>query len=186
MEGKNNIIFGFLFLVFSASLGPYMVVELLPGVEEATIKKQQHLSALQLAVSSGFENTETLENMTVEEIAKENSQAILAINTGLNARLTVNTIKGGPHAHGNLESMLNILVGILLGLLSLPSLYKKILSLIFIAGTVMHAGMAFLSVFGFTWAGTLLGTGIGPVLILAGLFLMSIATLFGYKQIPDK
>lgn len=186
MEGKNNIVFGFLFLVLTASLGPYMVVELLPSVEEATIKKQEHLTALQLAVSSEFENAETLEDMTVEEIAKGNSQAIMAINTSLNARLTVNTIKGGPHAHGNLEAILNILVGILLGLLSLPSLYKKILSVIFIAGTVMHAGMAFLGVFGFAWAGTLLGTGIGPVLILAGLFFMSIATFFGYKPMPNK
>ena len=182
MEGKNNIVFGFLFLVLSASLGPYMIVELLPGVEEAAMNKQVHLSALQLAVSSGFENAETLEDMTAEEIAKANSQAIMAINTSLNARLTVNTIKGGPHAHGNLEAMLNILVGILLGLLTLPSIYKKILSLIFIVGTVMHAGMAFLSVFGFAWAGTLLGTGIGPVLILAGLFFMAIAAFFGYKQ----
>ena len=109
MEGKNNIVFGFLFLVLTASLGPYMVVELLPSVEEATIKKQEHLTALQLAVSSEFENAETLEDMTAEEIAKGNSQAIMAINTSLNARLTVNTIKGGPHAHGNLEAILNIL-----------------------------------------------------------------------------
>jgi hypothetical protein len=45
----------------------------------------------------------------------------------------------------------------------------------------MHAGMAFLGVFGFAWAGMLLGTGIGPVLILLGLLLMGVATFVSYK-----
>jgi len=83
-----------------------------------------------------------------------------------------------------LEALLNIIVGLILGLLTLPSLYKQILSWIFIVGTTMHAGMAFLGVFGFSWAGTLLGTGIGPVLILLGLFLMGVATFIGYKKSP--
>ena len=182
MEGKKNIVFGFLFLVISASLGPYMVLTLLPDVEKASSEKQKVLSNLQLAVISDFENTETLEEMTTDEIAKANSEAILAINTNLNARISIDTIKGGPHAHGNLEALLNIIVGLILGLLTLPSLYKQILSWIFIAGTVMHAGMAFLGVFGFAWAGMLLATGIGPVLILLGLFLMAVATFVGYKK----
>jgi hypothetical protein len=46
----------------------------------------------------------------------------------------------------------------------------------------MHAGMAFLGVFGFAWAGMLLATGIGPVLILLGLLLMAVATFVGYKK----
>jgi hypothetical protein len=45
---------------------------------------------------SEFKNTETLEAMTADEIAKANSEAILALNTNLNARITVDTIKGGP------------------------------------------------------------------------------------------
>ena len=160
MEGKKNIVFGFLFLVITASLGPYMVVTLLPDVEKASLQKQKVLSDLHLLVMSEFENTETLEAMTADEIAKANSEAILALNTNLNARITIDMIKGGPHTHGNLEALLNIIVGILLGLLTLPSLYKQILSWIFIVGTTMHAGMAFLGVFGFSWAGMLLGTGI--------------------------
>jgi hypothetical protein len=182
VEGKKNIVFGFLFFVITASLGPYMVLTLMPDVEDAALKKQKEISALQLAVNSDFENTETLEDMTAEEIAKGNSVAIMSINTNLNARLTLNTIKGGPHAHGNLEAMLNILVGIILGLLSLASIYKQIISWTFLVGTTMHAGMAFLSVFGFGWASTLLNTGIGPVLILFGLLSMSLAVLIGYKR----
>jgi len=182
VEGKKNIVFGFLFLVITASLGPYMVVTLMPDVEDAALKKQKEISILQLVVNSDFENTETLETMTAEEIAKGNSVAIMSLNTNLNARLTVNTIKAGPHAHGNLEAMLNILVGVILGLLTLPSVYKQILSWTFIVGTIMHAGMAFLGVFGFSWAGKLLGTGIGPVLILLGLLFMAVATFVGYKR----
>lgn len=181
MEGKKNIVFGFLFLVITASLGPYMVVTLLPDVEKAALEKQKVLSDLQLVVSSDFENLETLDTMTADEIAKANSEAILALNTNLNARISVDTIKGGPHAHGNLEALLNIVVGMILGLLTISSLFKQIISWIFIAGTIMHAGMAFLGVFGFGWAGMLLGTGIGPVLILLGLFLMGLATFFSYK-----
>ena len=182
MEGKKNIVFGFLFLVITASLGPYMIVTLLPDVEKASLEKQRVLSDLQLVVISEFEDPETLEVVTTDEIAKGNSEAILALNTNLNARVSIDTIKGGPHAHGNLEAILNIIVGLLLGLLTLPSIYKQILSWIFIVGTIMHAGMAFLGVFGFSWAGMLLGTGIGPVLILLGLFLMGVATFVGYKK----
>ena len=69
MEGKKNIVFGFLFLVITASLGPYMVVTLLPDVEKASLDKQKVLSDLQLIGMSEFENTETLEAMTADEIA---------------------------------------------------------------------------------------------------------------------
>lgn len=182
MEGKKNIVFGFLFLVMTASLGPYMVVNLLPDAAKATAAKQQVLSNLQLAVNSDFENQETLETMTAEEIAKTNSLAIMAINTNLNARSPIDTIKGGPHAHGNLEAVLNIAVGLVLGLLVLPALVKQALSWIFIIGTIAHSGMAFFAVFGFAWANTILGTGIGAVMILLGLLLMGIATFFGYKR----
>ena len=95
MEGKKNIVFGFLFLLITASLGPYMVLTLLPDAEKVSSEKQRVLSNLQLAVISDFENTETLEEMTTDEIAKANSEAILAINTNLNARISIDTIKGG-------------------------------------------------------------------------------------------
>ena len=181
MEGKKNIVFGFLFLFITASLGPYMVVTLLPDVEKAALEKQKVLSDLQLVVSSEFENPETLDTMTADEIAKVNSEAILALNTNLNARVSIDTIKGGPHAHGNLEALLNIVVGLVLGLLTISSLFKQIISWIFIVGTIMHAGMALFGVFGFAWAGMILGTGVGPVLILLGLFLMGLATFVSYK-----
>ncbi len=181
MEGKKNIVFGFLFLLITASLGPYMIVALFPDAEKAALEKQAVLSDLQLVVSSEFENPETLDEMTADEIARANSEAILALNKNLNAGISIDTIKGGPHAHGNLEALLNIVVGLILGLLTISSLFKQIISWIFIVGTIMHAGMAMLGVFGFAWAGMLLGTGIGPVLILLGLLLMGVATFVGYK-----
>ena len=74
---------------------------------------------------------------------------------------------------------------------SFLNIYGQIKTLLFIFHSRVltltpNIGMAFLGVFGFAWAGTLLGTGIGPVLILAGLLFMSIATFFGYKQMPNK
>ncbi len=182
MEGKKNIVFGFLFIVMTASLGPYMVINYLPDAAIASADKQKVLAELQLAVNTDFENQETLETMTGDEIARKNSLAIMAINTNLNARIPIDTIKGGPHAHGNLEAVLNIVVGLVLGLLVLPALFKQILSWIFIIGTIAHSGMAYFAVFGFAWANTVLATGVGALLILLGLLLMAVAAFIGYKK----
>jgi len=182
MEGKKNIVFGFLFLVITASLGPYMALNLLPDADDATQAKKQQLSTLQLIASSDFENPETLDDMTAEEIAKINSQAILAMNTALNARVRIDGIKGGPHAHGNLESLLNIALGLLLGFLTISSIWKQLISWTFIIGTLAHSGMAFLSIFGVSWAAIVLNSGVGPVLVLSGFLMAGLATWFSFKR----
>jgi hypothetical protein len=75
VTGKYNIVFGFIFLVLTAALGPVMVNNL-PVIGEAQAGKQQSMGALQLAADSGFENVETLEPMTAAEIAQANAAAI--------------------------------------------------------------------------------------------------------------
>ena len=181
MTGKYNIVFGFLFLVLTAALGPVMVNNL-PAIGEAQAGKQQFMGALQLAADSEFENAETLEPMTAAEIAHANAAALLALNKQLNAELPNTAIKGGPHAHGNLESLLNIVVGVVLMFLSVSIRFKQVISSVFILGTLLHSGAMYLAVvFNLAWAGALLATGIGPALILLGLLLAGIAAAIGWK-----
>lgn len=180
MIGKKNIVFGFLYLVLTAALGPYMVTQF-DAVQQAQSEKQQALGRLEQFAANNFE--EDLAPMSAEQIAKANTQAMLALNKQLNARAPIDAIKGGPHAHGNLEALLNVVVGLVLGLLAVSVLFKQIISWIFIAGTLLHSGMLYLAVvFNFGWAGTVLGTGIGPALILLGLLLAGVASFMGLKK----
>ena len=182
MTGKCNIVFGFFYLVLTAALGPVMVNNL-PDISAAGESKQAAMAPLQLAADSDFENQETLEPMSDGEIARANAKALLALNTQLNAVVPNTAIKGGPHAHGNLEALLNIAVGLVLLVLSIGTRFKQVISAIFIVGTLLHSGVLYLGVvFGMGWAFTVLGTGIGPVLILLGLVLAGIASLIGLKD----
>ncbi|MGD8515170.1 MAG: hypothetical protein PVF52_06125 [Granulosicoccaceae bacterium] len=181
MPGRINIVFGFLFLVATAALGPVMVQNL-PQIGEAQAGKQAAMAPLQLAADTGFENAETLEPMTAAEIAQMNAKALLALNKQLNAEVPNTAIKGGPHAHGNLESLLNIVVGIVLMFLTVGRLFKLVISWVFILGTLLHSGVLYLVVvFELGWAGTILGTGIGPILLLLGLLLAGVAAAIGWK-----
>jgi len=182
MIGKKNVVFGFLFLVLTAALGPYMVITQLPAVGEAQTHKQAAVSRLELLAQSNYEDPQTLEKLSAEQIAKENTVALLAINRQLNARAPVDAIKGGPHTHGNLESLLNIVAGIALCFIALKPLFKQIISWTFIVGTLLHSGILYLVViFQQEWAAKVLATGIGPALVLVGLLLMGIAATIGFK-----
>lgn len=183
MIGKKNIVFGFLYLVLTAALGPLMIIQHFPDVDAAEADKQKKVGALQQAVDSGFEHD--LEPMTPEQIAKTNSHAILSLSARTNSRVVIDGIKGGPHAHGNLEALLNIAVGFLLCFLAIHPLFKQTISWIFIIGTIMHSGLLYLVVaLEQGWAASLLGGPvgyIGPVLILLGLALAGIAALLGFR-----
>jgi len=182
MTGKYNIVFGFLYLVLTAALGPVMVNNL-PDISTAQQGKQAAMAPLQLAADSGFEDQETLEPMTDGQIARANTKALLALNTQLNSLAPNTAIKGGPHAHGNLEALLNIAVGVVLLMLGISRRFKQAICVIFIAGTLLHSGVLYLGVvFGMGWAFTVLGTGIGPVLILLGLLLAGIASAMGIRE----
>ena len=181
MIGRKNLVFGFLYLALTAALGPYMILELLPGVEKAAGQRQQQMAKLQLLASNDFE--QDLEPVPADRLARRNSEALLALNRFLQQRQLVDAVKGGPHAHGNLEALLNIAVGLTLGLLAVPALLKQLISWCFLLGALLHSGALYLAVvFEQGWAGSLLGTGIGPLLILAGLVLAGIATAMGMRE----
>lgn len=181
--GKKNIVFGFIYLVFTAALGPVMIVKYFGDVAVAEAAKQEKLSALQVVAANGFEIN--LEKMTPEQIGKTNTSALLALSARANSQMPIDAIKGGPHTHGNLEALLNIVVGLVLGFLAVPALFKHIISWIFIVGALGHSGLLYLAVaLGLPWAQALLASPagyIGPSLILLGLLLAGIAAALGFK-----
>jgi len=116
------------------------------------------------------------------QIAQAQTDAILALNRKLDAAEPIEEIKGGPHAHGNLEALLNIAVGVVLGFLVVGSTFKEIISWLFIGGAVLHSGMLYLgTVLGQGWAWAVLNTAIGPLMLLAGLLLAGVASLKGFE-----
>jgi len=171
MSGKKNIVFGFLYLVLTASLGPYMIAQYFDPVQQAG----------QANAAAVTELTRVVEGGVSDQLAKAQSDAILALNRKIRAEEPIDAIKGGPHAHGNLESLLNIAVGVVLGFLAVGRLWKEAISWLFIGGAVLHSGMLYLGVvFHQGWAWAVLKTGAGPVMVLAGLLLAGLATARGF------
>ncbi len=177
MIGKKNIVFGFLYLVLTAALGPYMVANMLPDINNARLEKQQDVGRLQSLKTNNFE--EELEPLTPEQIAKANTSGILALNKLSNTMAPVEATRS-VHAHGNLEAVLNILAGLALCFIAVNRVFKQAISWIFIAGALLHSGMLYLGNFGQAWAYTLLQA--GPWLVLLGLLLIGIAALIGFKS----
>ena len=185
MIGKKNIVFGFIYLVLTASLGVVMV-DKYEGFGKAAQEKQASVGRLQALKGSDFE--EELEPLSAMQIAKANTAGILGINKLNNTEAEIDAIKGGPHAHGNLESVLNIIAGLTLCFISAAVWMKQLISWLFIVGAVMHSGMLYLqTVFQLQWANTLLETGIGPAAVLLGLLLIGIVSIkgFGNKLVAD-
>jgi len=79
------------------------------------------------------------------------------------------------HVHGNLESMLNILLGYLLCRLALEPWITKAVSVLMIMGALFHSGMLYLAGAGVGWAGNL--TLIGGISIIVSMLLMGIGVV---------
>lgn len=185
MIGKKNVVFGFLMLVVTAALGPYMAIKYVPGVDEARTVKQEKVGRLQQLQESNFE--EDLQALPTDAIAKANTAGILALNLLYNAQAPIDAIKSGPHAHGNLEALLNIAAGIALCFIAVAPLFKQIISWLFILGALLHSGVLYLVVaLDQYWVLPVMKLGIGPVLVLAALLSIGVAAFMGFKGEPVK
>ena len=176
MIGKKNIAFGFLYLVLTAALGPYMITTSVADIEKAYQDKQAPVGRLQDLKTNNFE--EELEPLSADKIAKANTAGILALNTILNLENPQGFMRS-VHAHGNLEAVLNILAGLALCFVAVGKAFKQVISWLFIGGALLHSGMLYLGAFGQSWAFTLLQA--GPWLVLASLLLMGIAAAIGFR-----
>lgn len=179
MIGKKNVVFGFLYLVTTAALG-ILMVNMYADFGQAMQEKQASVGRLQQLKENNFE--EELEPLSAKQIAMANTDGILSLNKLRNTEMPIDSIKGGPHAHGNLEALLNIAVGLVLSFIAVAGWLKQVISWLFILGALLHSGMLYLGrVFNVGWAETLLGTGIGPIMILAGLLIMGITVFIGFR-----
>ena len=180
MIGKKNVVFGFIYLVITAALGPLMIYKYMPAVGEAQAEKQQSVGRLQSLKANEFE--EELEALPPEAIAKANTDGILALNKLVNAQQPIDLIRSGPHVHGNLEALLNIAAGIALCFIAVGRIFKQVISWVFIVGALLHSGLLYLgTMLDMGWAFALLNTGIGPVLVLVGLLLAGVAAAMGWR-----
>jgi len=178
MIGKKNVVFGFLYLVITASLGPFMVVNMIPDIDIAIDEKKGVVGEIQQFKIDDFEKD--LDPMTAEDIAKTNTGGLLSMNKVYNAEAPKNMMKAGPHAHGNLEALLNIVVGIALCFIAVSRKFKQAISWAFISGTILHSGVLFLLVvLEQTWVLAIAPA--GPVLLLLGLFMAGIAAAIGFQ-----
>ena len=183
MTGKKNVVFGFIYLALSAVLGPYMLNTYYGDVYKTAAAKQKQMSKLEQFASNDYMDQE-LNKMSGEQIARANTKAILSLSQSLNSRTPINSIKGGPHAHGTLEAILNIVAGIALAFIAVSPLFKQIISWMFIVGTVLHSGMLYFALaLNMGWAQSLLGSPvsvIGPGILLCALILMAVAAYMGF------
>jgi hypothetical protein len=186
MIGKKNIVFGFIYLALTAAVGAVMILGHFDARSAAETNKRVQLGVLQQIVVDDYEVN--LEQVTPLELAKTNSQAILAISNRINAQKPINTLSSGAHTHGTADALLNIAAGFMLLFLAAPAWLKQTISWMFICGAVLHSGMLFLvSVLGQTWASYLLNGppgAIGRGLTLAGLVLAGIAAAKWFSSTP--
>lgn len=173
MEGKKNIVFGLIYFIATAALG-FVMMGMMEAEGKAEQKKAEKMSHLEQQLQSDFMGGDP---------GTANGEAVTALNDYLKAQGQISSIAGGPHAHGNLEAMLNVVIGILLMFLAVPTALKQVISWLFIGAAVLHSGMLYLGgIFGMGWAYAVLNTSIGPIALLAGLALAAIASIMGLNN----
>ena len=176
MIGKKNIVFGFFYLVFTAALGPYMVINVLPDVDSAMLEKQTSVGRLQQLKTNEFE--EELEPLPPEQIAMANTYGILSLNKITNTQAPLTAMRS-THAHGNLEAVLNVLAGLTLCFIAAGALVKQVVSWLFISGAILHSGMLYLGGFGQAWAYSVLP--VGPWVMLAAIAAIGVVAATGFR-----
>lgn len=183
MIGKKNIVFGFLYLVLTAALGPMMIVKHFPAVGDAEAAKQEQLGKLQQGVGNDFMD-DNLEPMKPAQVDKLNAMSILSLSSRINADQPVAGVRNA-HAHGNLEALLNIAAGFLLCFVAISRKFKQVISWTFIAGALLHSGLLYLAQgLRVEWIAPLMGSpvaSLGPLLVLAGLVMAGVAALIGFR-----
>lgn len=174
LNGKINVIFGFIYLAATAVLGPTVLVPNLYGNLGQLEEAGKAVETVRQGTTNDFQGVKNPDTVIGDAVVKS-----FDFNKG---RLyTVSLIAGGVHAHGNLEALLNIVAGVVLLSLAIPATYKSLLSIIFLVGALFHSGMLYLAqIFNQAWAWNL--TSIGAYAILAGLILLGVASAVGLKQ----
>jgi len=138
---NKNVLSGLLLFSISILIGPFLMGpfsenELMPAMMKQFTEARELQGAL-----AGF-----------DEAADDAAKAAAADNVAIAAgKTTIEGLKAGQvddrwgnfkfsHAHGNLQGILNILVGLVLAQLVIAVKFREVISWLFIAGSWGHAG----------------------------------------------
>ena len=173
---RQNVISGLLLFFASILLGPYMVVSVEPSLQAPEAALNGATQELSSALQSYDENGAAAAERSADDLAAVAARALSAQFTYAKADERVDHIKVA-HAHGNLEGLLNVLVGLFLMGLAVGNGFKQVISWLFIVGSWLHGGGMVLGSWGLGFMFKLLPIG-APLLVLAVLLLI-IAVVIG-------
>lgn len=88
-------------------------------------------------------------------------------------------IMRAAHAHGNLESVLNIIVGVIIDNLRVADSLKRTISILLIFGAIMHSGMLYIAPI-LPFSGNL--AVIGALTLIATMALTAYAVIKGIEK----
>ncbi len=173
---RQNIISGLLLFFAAVMLGPYMILTLghnEESREEALNRAAQELSS---TLQSYDEQGINAEGRSADDLAVAAARALSVQFAGAEAEKREHDIKVA-HAHGNLEGLLNVLIGLFLMGLAVSNWFKQLISWLFIVGSWLHGGSMVLASWGLGFMTNLLPIG-APLLVIA-LVLLIIAVVIG-------
>ena len=185
---KRNIISGLLLFSISITLGPYMMGTL--GKEEAQVKAQTELQTafgeLRKA-QAAQEETRSDAGPDLESVSAVASATARAAKAHINYYFA--QFRRGnvalTHAHGNLQGMLNILVGLFLVKLAVDARIRLAISWGFVAGSWIMVGAQIAgNMLGLRWA--LQGMLPGGYILMLSLFALTLAVIIkGFEEAPQ-
>ena len=138
---NKNVLSGLLLFSISILIGPYLM---------GTFSDEQLMPALMKQFTEARELQGALAGF--DEATDDAARAAAADNVAVAAGKTaIEGLKAGQvedrwdnfkfsHAHGNLQGILNILVGLVLAQLVIAAKFREVISWLFIAGSWGHAG----------------------------------------------
>lgn len=92
----------------------------------------------------------------------------------------VHEILGAAHAHGNLESVLNILIGYIICQLEAASGLANVVSILLLIGAIFHSGMLYLTGLGI--GGAINIAPLGAISLIVTMALMAYLVAVGFKK----
>lgn len=182
---KENIISGLLLFCISIVIGPYMMrgLQLEEAQVAATTELRAAFGALAAARRANEAGNSSESTETPPALDAATARAATAHINYAFADFRKNHLKM-THTHGNLQGMLNIIVGLFLANIAIKRWQMLVISWSMIAGSWIMVGALFLgNVLGQRWAFQAIAPG-GTVLIFA-LFALTVAVIFkGFKAKP--
>lgn len=175
---KRNIISGLLLLFLAMMIGPYMVFVGRDGrteARDAVGAAMAELGEASAAYEESAGDAATAGNLAASAANAQLAQAAYDRVSGARGRYKV------AHVHGNLEGVLNIVVGLFLGLIAVSEGYRLAASWLLIAGSWLHGGALVLSNFGLEFMR--MGLTVGAALLVLGVLSVLVGVAWkGFRE----